>query len=143
MSQSRTAWGTGRPASQRRTCRPSRATIRRALAFCVESLRFAIHYCAGRCVPVSCHTTSSPEIAVAKMPKMPKAPMLNPAHKGRLHKALHVPANEPIPAPKLAKALKSPNPHMRQMANFAKVAKGFQHPGDGDAVPVAHTSKHH
>jgi len=77
---------------------------------------------------------------VAKMPKMP---MLNPAHKGRLKKALGVPASEPIPAPKLAKALTSPSPKIRKMANFAKVSKTWAHPGDNDPLPTMHTSKHH
>jgi hypothetical protein len=61
-------------------------------------------------------------------PAKSKGPMINPAHKGRLHAALHVPEGEPIPAGKLAEAEHSKNPHMRQMANFAENAKGFAHP---------------
>lgn len=49
--------------------------------------------------------------------------IIKPSHKGRLHSALGVPQGEKIPASKLAKAAHSSNPHMRQMANFAKVAK--------------------
>ncbi len=77
------------------------------------------------------------------MPTMPKPPMLNPAHAGGLHRATHTPLDEKIPAPKLAKALKSPSPKIRKMANFAKVAKTWAHPGDNDPLPVEHTSKHH
>jgi len=40
--------------------------------------------------------------------------------KGGLHKALHVPQGEKIPATKLNKALHSKNPHMKHMAQFAK-----------------------
>lgn len=40
------------------------------------------------------------------------------SHKGRLHRALHVPEGEKIPAAKLAAAKDSKNPHVRHMANF-------------------------
>jgi hypothetical protein len=46
---------------------------------------------------------------------------------GALHRALHVPAGENIPASKLMTALHSSNPHMRKMANFARNAKKFKH----------------
>jgi hypothetical protein len=46
-----------------------------------------------------------------------------PGHKGRLHRALHVPEDKPIPAAKLAKAADSSDPHMRRMAQFAKNVK--------------------
>ncbi len=49
------------------------------------------------------------------------------SHKGKLHKALGVPAGKKIPASKLAKAAKSRNPAMRKMANFAKNAKKWAH----------------
>ena len=45
---------------------------------------------------------------------------IKPSHKGMLHKALHVPQAKAIPASKLAAALHSKNPHVRQMANFAR-----------------------
>ena len=45
---------------------------------------------------------------------------IKPSHKGLLRKALGVPKSKLIPASKLAAALHSPNPHMRQMANFAR-----------------------
>jgi hypothetical protein len=46
---------------------------------------------------------------------------------GGLHRALHVPEGEKIPAGKMAQARNSSNPHMRQMAGLAKAAKGFHH----------------
>ena len=48
-------------------------------------------------------------------------------HEGRLHAALGVSQGKPIPAKKLTKALHSDNPHMRQMANFARNAKKWHH----------------
>lgn len=47
---------------------------------------------------------------------------IKPANRGKLHEALHVPAGDKIPAGKLEKAAHSEDPHMRQMANFARVA---------------------
>jgi hypothetical protein len=49
-------------------------------------------------------------------------PTIKPSHKGRLHEALHVPADEKIPASKIETATHSKDPHMRQMANYAKNA---------------------
>ena len=46
-----------------------------------------------------------------------------PSHKGMLHRALHVPEEDKIPAAKLAKAAHSSDPHMRHMAQFAKNVK--------------------
>jgi hypothetical protein len=46
-----------------------------------------------------------------------------PGHKGRLHRALHVPEGQPIPAGKLAKALNSSDSHLQHMAQFAKNVK--------------------
>lgn len=52
---------------------------------------------------------------------------LNPAHKGKLHKALGVPVGKPIPGNKLSKAAASPNPTLKKEAVFAQNAKGFDH----------------
>lgn len=52
---------------------------------------------------------------------------IKPSHKGKLHKALGVPADKPIPAAKLNAALHSKSPAIRKEANFAKNAKGFKH----------------
>ena len=49
------------------------------------------------------------------------------SHEGRLHRALHVPANQPIPTAKLEKAKHSADPHVRAMATFAENAKHFRH----------------
>jgi hypothetical protein len=45
--------------------------------------------------------------------------------KGALHRELHVPEGEPIPAKKLAKASHSDNPTLRKRAALAKTLKGF------------------
>lgn len=47
--------------------------------------------------------------------------------KGGLHRALHIPENEPIPADRLEAASNSSNSHVAHMANFAKTMKGFKH----------------
>jgi len=47
--------------------------------------------------------------------------------KGGLHRALHVPEGEPIPAAKLEAARNSKNEHVRKMAEFAHTMKGFKH----------------
>lgn len=52
---------------------------------------------------------------------------IKPSHKGKLHRALGVSADKPIPAKKLAKALKSDSPALRKEANFARNAKKFRH----------------
>jgi hypothetical protein len=57
---------------------------------------------------------------------MAKKPMIDPAHKGRLHQALGVPQGEKIPAGKLERALSSAKPAVRKEANFAKNAKGWK-----------------
>ncbi len=49
------------------------------------------------------------------------------SHEGKLHRALHVPANKPIPKSKITKALHSSNPHMRAMARFAHNAAKWNH----------------
>jgi len=46
--------------------------------------------------------------------------------RGRLHRALHVPEGEKIPAAKLEAASHSENPTLVHMANFAKTLKGFK-----------------
>jgi hypothetical protein len=51
---------------------------------------------------------------------------IKPSHAGRLHKALGVPAGQPIPAAKLAAAKNSTNPATRKQATFAINAKGFK-----------------
>lgn len=47
--------------------------------------------------------------------------------KGALHRALKVPEDQPIPADKMQEAAHSNSPHMRRMANFAKVSEHFDH----------------
>lgn len=50
---------------------------------------------------------------------------LHHLNKGGLHRALGVKEGEPIPASKLSSALKSKNPHMRKMAQFAQNTKSW------------------
>lgn len=50
----------------------------------------------------------------------------NPAHKGRLHRALHVPEGKTIPAGKLAAAQHAGSGHVRQMANAAANARPYR-----------------
>ena len=50
-------------------------------------------------------------------------------NKGALHRALHVPAGEKIPAAKLEKAAHSKNPTMRKRAALAKTLKGMHKSG--------------
>lgn len=50
---------------------------------------------------------------------------LHHLNKGGLHRALGVKEGEPIPANKLSSALKSKNPHMRKMAQFAQNTKSW------------------
>lgn len=47
-------------------------------------------------------------------------------HPGGLHKALGIKQGEKIPADKLAKAKKSPNEHIRRMANLASTLATFK-----------------
>lgn len=54
-------------------------------------------------------------------------------NKGALHRELHVPEGERIPAKKLAKAEHSSNPTERKRANLAKKLKGL-HKADGGAA---------
>ena len=54
-------------------------------------------------------------------------PAIQPSHRGRLHAALGVPQGKKIPLAMIAKARRSSNPHMRQMANFARNAASWSH----------------
>ncbi len=56
-----------------------------------------------------------------------KRMMIQPSHKGRLHKALGIPAGEPISRAKEEAAARSKDPHLRAMARFALSARGFKH----------------
>lgn len=47
-------------------------------------------------------------------------------HPGALHKELHVPQGEKIPAKKLEQASHSENPTLRSRANMAKTLKKFK-----------------
>ena len=44
-----------------------------------------------------------------------------------MHRALHVPEGQKIPAAKMAKAAKSSNPHMKKMVSLAHTLKGIHH----------------
>ena len=46
-------------------------------------------------------------------------------HPGRLHRRLHVPEGEKIPASKLERAERSSDPSLRQEANLAEKGKRF------------------
>jgi hypothetical protein len=46
-------------------------------------------------------------------------------HKGALHKELHVPQGEKIPAKKLEKAVHSDNPKLAKRARLAETLKSF------------------
>jgi hypothetical protein len=46
--------------------------------------------------------------------------------KGGLHRALHIPEDEKIPADRLEAAKNSPNSHVAHMANFAHTMGGFK-----------------
>jgi hypothetical protein len=47
--------------------------------------------------------------------------------KGGLHRALHIPEDEKIPADRLEAAKNSKNSHVAHMANFAHTMGGFKH----------------
>ena len=49
------------------------------------------------------------------------------SHKGLLHKKLGVPQGKPMPAAKVAKAVKSSNPTLKKEAVFAENAKKWNH----------------
>lgn len=54
-------------------------------------------------------------------------PAVKPSHKGRLHKALGIPQDQPIPLEDLNEAMQSKNPHMRKMASYAKTMRSWKH----------------
>ena len=56
-------------------------------------------------------------------------------HPGALHRALHVPEGEKIPAKKMARAKNSDNPRVRRMAALAHTLSGL-HKKDGGSVHV-------
>lgn len=58
-------------------------------------------------------------------------------NKGALHRALHVPEGEKIPAKKLAKAAHSDNPTMRKRAALAKTLKSLHKARGGDVAKYA------
>jgi hypothetical protein len=60
----------------------------------------------------------------AKNPSLYRA--MRHLRKGGLHRALHIPEGEPIPADKLEAARHSKNEHIRKMAEFAHTMKGFK-----------------
>jgi len=62
------------------------------------------------------------------MPTIRKTIHLKASHAGRLHRDLHVPLGQPIPAAKLEEALHSDDPAERKRAQFAENAKHFHHP---------------
>jgi len=49
------------------------------------------------------------------------------ANPGGLHRALHIPEGQKIPASVLAKAKRSKNPRVRKMAVLADTARHFKH----------------
>jgi hypothetical protein len=55
-------------------------------------------------------------------------------HPGSLHKALHVPAGEKIPAKKLEKATHSSNPKLAKKAHLAETLKHMHHAKGGKAM---------
>ena len=55
-------------------------------------------------------------------------------HPGALHKALHVPAGEKIPAKKLTKAAHSDNPKLAKRAHLAQTLKKLHRKDGGSAV---------
>lgn len=52
---------------------------------------------------------------------------IKPSHKGKLHKALGIPAGQKIPLVKEEKAARSSNPALRREAQFALNARKFKH----------------
>jgi hypothetical protein len=64
-------------------------------------------------------------MAKAKNPSLYRA--MHHLRKGGLHRALHVPDGETIPASKVEAASHSSNEHIRHMARFAKTMSKFKH----------------
>jgi hypothetical protein len=52
---------------------------------------------------------------------------IKPSNKGKLHKALGVPAGQTIPVSKIEKAAHSKSPALRKEARFALNARKFKH----------------
>ena len=52
-------------------------------------------------------------------------------HPGALHRELHVPEGQKIPAKKMAEARNSSNPKERERANLAKTLGKMRHHGSG------------
>jgi hypothetical protein len=61
---------------------------------------------------------------------------------GALHRALHVPEGEKIPAKKMAKAKRSENPRVRRMAGLARTLKSFHHASGGQVCGEGEAPKH-
>ncbi len=59
--------------------------------------------------------------------KMADPIRIKPSHKGKLHRALGIAEDKPIPASKLRAALHAKSPAERKEANFAEVAKKWHH----------------
>jgi hypothetical protein len=66
------------------------------------------------------------------MPTPRKTIHIKASHAGRLHRDLHIPMGQPIPAAKLEEALHASDPAERKRAQFAKNAKHFHHPKKGE-----------
>ena len=47
--------------------------------------------------------------------------------KGGLHRSLHIPADQKIPAARLAEAARSKNPRIRKQATLAETFKNMRH----------------
>lgn len=52
---------------------------------------------------------------------------IKPSHEGKLHRALDIPMDQPIPEKKLQKALDSTNANVRKEAVFAENSKKINH----------------
>ena len=62
------------------------------------------------------------------MPTIRKTIHLKASHAGLLHRDLHIPIGQPIPAARLEEALHASDPAERRRAQFAKNARQFHHP---------------
>lgn len=59
--------------------------------------------------------------------KLAAGPEIKESHKGRLHRALGIPEDQPIPIERLESGKNSSDPHMRSMCNYALMAKTRWH----------------
>jgi hypothetical protein len=66
------------------------------------------------------------------MPTLRKTIHLKASHAGLLHRDLHIPIGQPIPAARLEEALHASDPAERKRAQFAKNARYFHHPKKGE-----------